>query len=76
MKAWVEYNVPVLVQVDTETREVTRVIQMDEEISSPVAAFEDDGTGPNGTQILRTRDRQSLYAIANDGDWPTWESGF
>ena len=49
MKAWVEYNVPVLVQIDTDTGDILRVVQMDEEISSPVAAFEDDGTGPNGT---------------------------
>jgi hypothetical protein len=76
MRAWVEYNLPLLACVDTETREVVRVVEMDEELSSPVAFYEDKGGTPSEKQIMARRTRKQLTDIADEAGWPVWESGF
>ncbi len=74
MKAWVEYTVPVLVQVDTQTGEVTRVIQVDEEVHASGKAFAHDSDGP-GIE-LHADTAALLIRTADDGEWPAWEGGF
>lgn len=68
MKAYIEYTIPVVVFVDTETGEVERVEEHREELGSfwPVV------TALNGDSLEKSVEDEVLD-IAENNEWPEWE---
>lgn len=81
MRAWVEYNVPVLALVDTDSGEVERVVQVDEETRASGLVFVVHEEGGPGDELVSATEgqgnlRAKAIATAEDGEWPAWEAGF
>lgn len=77
MPVWVmRYQVPVLVHVDTDLREVTRVVVIDEEVV-PDAAAPDYVSDADGS-IASPQERSAAEQIAGDTGllWPRREFGY
>lgn len=68
MKARIEYTIPVVVFVDTETGKVERVEEYREELGScwPVV------TGLDGDSLERSVE-DKVVEIAETNEWPAWE---
>jgi hypothetical protein len=69
MRAYVEYNVPVLVEIDLDGDAVVAVRVDDEQVHGPttVMAF--------GGHVLIDADAQRAIAVAEADSWPEWEFG-
>jgi hypothetical protein len=65
MEVQLSYSVPVLVTVDTEAQEVTRVEVLDESVQ--LSRVYDDAA-----EELTKKEREALD-IAETSDWPAWE---
>jgi hypothetical protein len=67
----ISYSVPVMVTVDLETKEVTRVRIIGEGITA-----DREGFSENAETFGRVResDEQRAYDVAENADWPGWES--
>ena len=82
MKVDIEYRVPVMVTVDTETGEVERVRVYDETIAGPHDAYNEAGeslvgTTEPGRDALGNALSHAAKArdIAESEEWPAWEIG-
>lgn len=70
----VPYTVPVQVLVDTESREVVRVVVIDENVKHDPEGYWEDGEDYSSITDQGLKD--SAAEIAEEADWPTWEHGF
>jgi len=82
MEVHVNYHVPVVAVVDTDTGEVTQVVVIDEAIEldagRPVTA---ERTVRPGVGLLRFKDvvgaaRDRAIEAAESGAWPGWQFGW
>lgn len=69
MRAYVEYRVPVLVEVDLDEDAVIAVTVDDEQVEGPTTVF-----GADGTSLPAAIARRAT-GIAEDDSWPAWEFG-
>jgi hypothetical protein len=70
MEAVVTYMIPVSVLIDTETREVVRVLQENENIflSEPAQVFDE-----NWVPVLDDELIEDAIDITESADWPVWD---
>jgi hypothetical protein len=69
----IAYTVPVQVVVDLDTRQVTRVVVIDEEVAAqPDGYREQYGTG----RACSDEQARQGYAIAEQDTWPSWDFGW
>ncbi len=69
MRVYVEYSVPVLVEVDLDDESVLAVRADDEQVDGPKAAISLEG----GTVAEGAASR--AIAVAEENSWPAWEFG-
>ena len=69
MRAYVEYNVPVLVEIDLDGDAVVAVRVDDEQIDGPTTVMASDGRVPSDAEAQRG------IAVAEAESWPAWEFG-
>ena len=69
MRVYVEYSVPVLVEVDLDDEAVVSVRVDDEQVEEPMAVTPLEG----GTVSDRTASR--AIAVSWEVSWPAWEYG-
>jgi long-subunit acyl-CoA synthetase (AMP-forming) len=70
MEAAVQYMVPVTVFVDTETKEVVRVLQENENMFLPdIPEVWDESWQPIEDEILA----EEIADIAESATWPVWD---
>jgi hypothetical protein len=69
VRVYVEYQVPVLVEVDLDEGEVVAVCVEDEQVDGPRGVIVLD---PGG---LSTASTARAIAIAEGDSWPAWEFG-
>jgi hypothetical protein len=70
MKVYVEYRVPVLVEVDLDNEEIVGVCVDDEQVHGPSDVIVVE---PGGLPADRS---SRAVAIAEADTWPEWELGF
>lgn len=69
-RRYVEYLMPVLVEVDVANREIYSVTSFPAYIKPTTAVFEEDRT----TQIpVNSIERQQAIDLAEELEWPAWE---
>ena len=71
MKVAVQYMVPVTVFIDTETEEVERVLQENENIFLP--DYFDVYDVENGWTPIKDEAIIDTAVDITDGDWPVWD---
>jgi uncharacterized protein YukJ len=72
----ISYKVPVQVIVDPDSRQVHRVVVIDEEVSQErgeSAFYEDFDTSKPITDLALI---DTAYQVAEEAEWPGWEHGF
>ena len=69
MRAFVEYNVPVLVEIDLDEEAVVAVRVDDEHVDGPRAVMDSDG------HRLGAGETERAISIAETDSWPAWEFG-
>lgn len=69
MRALVEYNVQVLVEIDLDEEVIVGVRVDDERVDGPTAATDRAG------QQLGGGDAERAIAVAEGAGWPAWEFG-
>lgn len=69
----VEYVLNVYAFVDTETGEVTKVVEDNDNIQPTGEVLREDGTNPTLMTLEERRDRDKAREIANNAEWPAWE---
>jgi len=69
VRVYVEYQVPVLVEVDLDEGEVVAVCVDDERADGPTGVIAFDPAG------LSTASTARAIAIAETDSWPAWEFG-
>lgn len=69
MRVCVEYQVPVLVEVDLDKGEVVGVCVDDEQVEGPIGVIAVDPDGLSAAATARA------MAVAESESWPAWEFG-
>ncbi len=69
MPIYVEYKVPVLVEIDLEEEAVVGVCVDDERVEGPTDLVVVDERTLSSTEVERAR------AVAESENWPAWEFG-
>lgn len=69
MSVYVHYKVPLVAEVELETKEVLSVHLEDEAIEGPVEVTTDRGE-PS------TEERERAVSISESSMWPGWEAGW
>lgn len=73
MIAIIDYTLPVTVHVDLKTREVVRVVPLDDFIERGKAVqVVDYATDSDSVEDLNEHDTNLAYEIAENDDWPSW----
>jgi hypothetical protein len=66
----IAYTVPVQVVVDLDTTRVTRVVVIDEDVTSDRNGYHDTGAHCTLEQAA------AAYAVAETSPWPGWDVGW
>ena len=69
MRVYVEYRVPVLVEVDLDNESILAVRVDDEQVDRPKAATSSEGA------TLSEGAASRAIAVAEENSWPAWEFG-
>ena len=69
MRAYVQYNVPVLVEIDLDEEAVVAVRVDDEHVDGQRAVMDSDG------HRLGAGEAERAISIAETDSWPAWEFG-
>ena len=67
MRAYVEYNVPVLGEIDLDEEAVVEIRVDDEHVDGPRAVMDSNG------HRLRAGEGERAISIAETDSWPAWE---
>lgn len=70
MRCYVEYRVPVLVQVDLEEDRIVSVVVDDEQVEGPVGVIAVEAAG------LSEPEHRAALRLPEEGSWPAWDIGF
>lgn len=69
MRVYVQYSVPVLVEVDLDDNEIVAVLVEDEQVEGPTDVIAVDADGLSAGAGARA------VPIAESESWPVWEFG-
>ena len=72
MTTFLSFDCPVVVEVDHDTRQVRRVVVIDD---TPAAWLPNLSEDERGSRVRLARHRQAVE-IAESAGWPAWEFGW